>query len=107
MPQVGPEDPGPFSFASELRVKRVLGAAGFSEIALEPCDLTLDIAIGQGLDAAVQGASQIGPAARALTDQPSDIVAAATHSIREALTPHLKGNNVPLDAAIWIVTARA
>ena len=106
MPQVGPEDPGPFSFASELRVKRVLGAAGFSEIAMEPCDLKLDIAIGRGLDAAVQGALQIGPAARALTDQPPDIVAAATQSVREALTASLKGESVPLDAAIWIVTAR-
>jgi ubiquinone/menaquinone biosynthesis C-methylase UbiE len=106
MPQVGPEDPGPFSFASETRVKRVLGAAGFSEIAMEPCDLKLDVAIGQGLDAAVQGALQIGPAARALADQPPDIVSAAAQSIREALTPHLKGERVPLDATIWIVTAK-
>ena len=107
MPPVGPEDPGPFSFASQERVKRVLAAAGFSEIAMEARDLKLDIAIGQGLDAAVQSAAQLGPAARALNDQPPDIVAAATQSIREALTPHLTGEGVPLDAAIWIVTAKA
>ncbi len=107
MPPVGPEDPGPFSFASPERVKRILGTAGFSEIAMEPCDLKLDIAIGQGLEAAVQGALQIGPAARALTDQPPDVVAAAAQSIREALTPQLNGKRVLLDAALWIVTARA
>ena len=107
MPQVGPEDPGPFSFASEVRVQRVLTAAGFSEIAMEPCDLSLDVAVGGGLDAAVKGALKIGPSARALADQPPDVVAAATQSIREALTPFLKGQTVPLDAAIWIVTARA
>jgi SAM-dependent methyltransferase len=107
MPQVGPEDPGPFSFASEARVQRVLIAAGFSEIVMEPCDLALDVAVGDGLDAAVRGALEIGPAARALADQPPDVIAAATQSIREALTPFVKGQTVPLDAAIWIVTAKA
>jgi SAM-dependent methyltransferase len=107
MPPVGPEDPGPFSFASEERVKRVLTAAGFSGVAMEPCKLALDVAVGRGLDAAVQGTMQIGPAARALADQPPDIIAAAAQSIREALEPHLKGERIPLDAAIWIVTANA
>jgi SAM-dependent methyltransferase len=107
MPQPGPEDPGPFAFASEARVRRVLGAAGFTGIAMEPCNLALDVAVGRGLDAAVQGALEIGPAARALTDQPPDVVAATAQSIREALTPHVKGHTVPLDAAIWIVTAKA
>jgi hypothetical protein len=107
MPQPGPEDPGPFAFASEARVRRVLGAAGFTGIAMEPCNLALDVAVGRGLDAAVQGALEIGPAARALTDQPPDVVGAAAQSIREALTPYVKGQTVPLDAAIWIVTARA
>src|SRR5271169_1646088 len=32
LPQVGPEDPGPFSFASEQRVHRILGEAGYSGI---------------------------------------------------------------------------
>jgi ubiquinone/menaquinone biosynthesis C-methylase UbiE len=106
MPQMGPEDPGPFSFASEARVNRILSAAGFSEVAMEPVDLALDVAIGGGLDAAVRSALEIGPAARALAEQPPEVVAAATQSIREALTPHLKGQTVPLDAAIWIVTAK-
>jgi len=107
MPQVGPEDPGPFAFASEARVKRILDAAGFSQVAMEPVDLALDVAIGGGLEAAVKSAVEIGPAARALTDQPPELVAAATHAIREAMRPLVKGQTVPLDAAIWIVTARA
>jgi ubiquinone/menaquinone biosynthesis C-methylase UbiE len=107
MPQVGPEDPGPFSFASEERVHRVLSSAGFSEIAMEPCDLALDVAVGGGLEAAVISALEIGPAARALADQSPDVVAAAAQSIREALTPFVKGQTVPLKATIWIVTARA
>jgi ubiquinone/menaquinone biosynthesis C-methylase UbiE len=107
MPQLGPEEPGPFSFASQARVQRILSEAGFTAIAMEPCNLSLDIAIGRGLDAAVKSALEIGPAARALAEQPPDVVAAATHSIREALTPLVRGQAVPLAAAVWIVTANA
>jgi ubiquinone/menaquinone biosynthesis C-methylase UbiE len=107
LPQLGPEDPGPFSFASEARVQRILGEAGFSGVAMERCDLALDIAVGRGLDAAVQGALEIGPAARALAEQPPEVVAAATHSIREALAVYARGQSVPLPASIWIVTANA
>src|ERR1700756_846119 len=107
LPQVGPEDPGPFSFAAEERVHRILSEAGYTGIAMQPHDLTLDIAIGRGLDAAVQGALEIGPASRALQDQPEDLRRAARASIREALAQFVQGESVPLPAAIWIVTARA
>jgi ubiquinone/menaquinone biosynthesis C-methylase UbiE len=107
LPQLGPEDPGPFSFASEARVQRILSEAGFSGVAMEGCDLTLDIAVGRGLDAAVEGALEIGPAARALAEQPPEVVAAATRSIREALAAYARGQTVPLPASIWIVTAKA
>jgi SAM-dependent methyltransferase len=107
LPQQGPEDPGPFSFASEARVHRILGEAGFTGIAMEPHNLALDVAIGRGLDAAVRGALEIGPASRALEGHPADVRAAAANSIREALATFAKGETVPLPASIWIVTARA
>jgi ubiquinone/menaquinone biosynthesis C-methylase UbiE len=106
LPQQGPEDPGPFAFASAERVNRILSEAGFSAMAMEPCNLSLDIAIGRGLDAAVETALQIGPASRALDGHPQEVLAAATRSIRETLTPFLRGDSVPLPASIWIVTAR-
>src|SRR5712672_4399402 len=87
LPQLGPDDPGPFSFASEQRVTSILGEAGFRGIEMEPCNLSLDIAVRHGLDAAVEGALEIGPAARALEEQPPDVRAAAANSIREALAP--------------------
>jgi ubiquinone/menaquinone biosynthesis C-methylase UbiE len=105
LPQLGPEDPGPFSFASEERVHRMLGEAGFSDIKMESCGLSLDIAIGRGLDTAVETALQIGPAIRALEGQSPDVFAAAAHSIREALAPFVSGHAVRLPASIWIVTA--
>jgi ubiquinone/menaquinone biosynthesis C-methylase UbiE len=107
LPQLGPEDPGPFAFASEARVNRILSEAGFSQIAMERCNLSLDVGIGRGLDAAVESALEIGPAARALDGQPPDLRAAAATSIREALAAFVSGPAVPLPASIWIVTAKA
>jgi hypothetical protein len=105
LPEVKPEDPGPFAFASEERVHKILGEAGFSNIAMERVDLALDIATGRGLEAAIESVLAIGPTSRALEGQPLDKIAAATQSIRTMLTAHLKGNSVPLGGSIWIVTA--
>jgi ubiquinone/menaquinone biosynthesis C-methylase UbiE len=107
LPQLGPEDPGPFSFASAQRVHRILSEAGFQEVAMEPCNLSLDIAVGRGLETAVQSTLEIGPAARALADQSPAVISAATDSIREALEPFVRDQAVLLPASIWIVTAKA
>src|SRR5260221_12285591 len=71
LPKLGPEDPGPFSFASEERVRRILGDGGFSSIALERLDLELDIAGGRGLDEAGASALEIGATSRAIEGQPT------------------------------------
>jgi ubiquinone/menaquinone biosynthesis C-methylase UbiE len=105
MPELGPEDPGPFSFAKEERVRRILEDAGFSSIAFERHDLSLDVAAGRGLDVAVKTAADMGPASRALDGHPPETIAAATASIRAALAPFAQGNTVPLGGSIWIVTA--
>lgn len=105
LPEVGAEEPGPFSFAREDRVRRVLSEAGLSSIEMEPVDLTLDLAVGRGLDAAVDGAVLIGPVSRALDGQPPDVVADVRRSIRVALATVQKGDTVSLGAAVWIATA--
>jgi ubiquinone/menaquinone biosynthesis C-methylase UbiE len=107
LPEIGPEDPGPFSFAREARVRRILSEAGFSSIALEGVDLALDLAVGRGLDAAVAGALEIGPVSRALEGQPPEIVARVQNSIRTALACYQKGETVPLPASVWIATAQS
>jgi len=105
LPEIGPEDPGLFSFGSRERVRVILERAGFSAIGLEPVELSLDLAQGGGLDAAVETAVHIGPASRALEGQPPALQAAAARSIRAALEPWQRGNQVPLPAAIWLVSA--
>lgn len=105
LPEMKPDDPGPFSFASEDRVRRILGEAGFANIRMERVDLSLDIATGRGLEAAIETILAIGPTSRALENQSPDKIEATTQSIRTALTAHQKGETVPLGGSIWIVTA--
>jgi SAM-dependent methyltransferase len=105
LPETNPDDPGPFAFASEARVRRILGDAGFTDIDLERQDLELDIAVGRGLETAVRAAMTIGPTSRILDGQSEAVRAAATADIRKALAAHARGDSVPLGAAIWIVTA--
>ena len=99
----GPEEPGPFAFAEELRVR--LDGAGFREVRLEAVELSLDIGLGRGIEAAVEAATGIGPASRALDGQPPELRAAAADSIRTALRRYQVGNAVALPGGIWIVSA--
>jgi ubiquinone/menaquinone biosynthesis C-methylase UbiE len=105
LPEVGPEDPGPFSFASAARVLKILEQAGFESIDLQSLDLALDLADGRGLDAAVETAMGVGPASRALDGQAPALRAAAAESIRGALAAYQSGEAVPLASAVWLVTA--
>ena len=105
LPEAGPEDPGLFSFASEPRVRGLLDRAGFRAIALEPVDLSFDLAEGHGLDRAVELSVGIGPASRALDGQPAALRVAAAAEIRAALAPYQHDSRVPLPGAIWIVSA--
>jgi SAM-dependent methyltransferase len=105
LPETNPEDPGPFAFANETRVRRILADAGFADVVLEPHDLELDIAVGRGLETAVRAAVSIGPTSRILDGQSEAVRTAATADIRKALAAHTRGDSVPLGAAIWIVTA--
>ncbi len=105
LPETRTEDPGPFAFASDDRVRRILGEAGFADIALTPIDLDLDVALGKGVDRAVASALAIGPTSRVLEGQSEAVRAAAAADIRAALAARAVGDSVPLRAAIWIVTA--
>lgn len=107
LPKLGPEEPGPFSFGDSARVERILGGAGYVDIALEPVDLAMDLAGGKGLEAAVSFVLEIGATSRALQDQPLELRAKAVESVRRALAAYVQGETVPLPAAIWIVRATA
>jgi SAM-dependent methyltransferase len=105
LPEVGPEDPGPFSFADEKRVRRILHEAGYDDIELKPHEFDLDIALGRGLDTAVVIALASGLTSRILDGQSEAVRAAAAADIRAVLAPYARGGSLRLGAAIWIVTA--
>jgi len=105
LPKPEPEEPGPFAFADTDRVTRILTSAGFTAPSFTPLDIQLDIAAGGTLDDAVMQSSEMGPAKRALADQPDDIRVAALDSVRRALAPYASPSGVTLPAAIWLVAA--
>jgi len=105
LPKPDPEQPGPFAFGDTARVTRILTAAGFTEPSFTPLDVQMDLAAGGTLEDAVIQSSAMGPAKRALVDQPEDIRAAALKSIRRALTPYASTSGVNLPGAVWLVAA--
>ncbi len=105
LPKPDPEEPGPFSLGDPARVTRILTAAGFSAAAFTPLDIEMDLAAGGTLDDAVLQSSAMGPAKKALVDQPDDVRAAALESIRRVLTPHASAAGVKLPGAVWLVAA--
>jgi SAM-dependent methyltransferase len=102
-PPAQPDEPGPFAFADQERVGKILTGAGFAVPRFTPVDLAFEIGGGNGLDAAVQQSMTIGATSRVLQDQPDAVRAKVAQSIRAALTPYLKGQSVALPGAIWIV----
>ncbi len=104
--EAGPEEPDPFALALEERIQRILDEAGFSDVVVTPEDLDLDIALGEGLEAAVAAALTIGPAGRMLENQSEAVRDAVAADIRAALAARAVGDSVPLGASVWIVTAR-
>jgi SAM-dependent methyltransferase len=102
-PPPEPGAPGPFAFADPDRVRGILGAAGFADIALTPYDLPIG---GGGLDDALELALKVGPLGSALRDNP-DKREVVTQAVRAFLARHQGPDGVKLPSATWIVTARA
>ncbi len=106
LPRPGPEDPGPFAFANPDRVRHILTGAGFTDPEISKFDFKMELGAGRGLDAATEQAANMGPASRAMQDQPAEVQAKATAAIRDALAPYLDGGTVKLAAAVWLVEAK-
>jgi SAM-dependent methyltransferase len=104
-PKPSPHAPGMFAFADPGRVADILAAAGWAAPRVEKLEVELDIAAGHGLEEAVVQSTQIGAVNSWLRNQPADVVAAATESIRAALAPHRDGASVRLPGAVWLVAS--
>ena len=106
LPPATPSDPfapGPFAFADAGRVRSILRDAGFDPATLEPFDTLIG---GNDLDQAVKLALRVGPLAAALRENPM-LQPRVADAVREALARHATPRGVLLNAAVWIVSARA
>jgi len=95
--------PGPFAFADADRVRALLTAAGWRDVALEPVDARLPI--GTDVDDAVRFATEVGPTATPLREAEPAARDAALADMREAYGAALGDDGVGYPGAIWLVTA--
>lgn len=105
-PSPEPRRPGPFAFAESDYITHILDTAGWKEVWIEAWDGKVSMP-GDSLSEAADFSLGIGPLARLIAEQ--DIDKAAVKSALEtdmALKMNATGQ-VELEAAAWIVTARA
>jgi SAM-dependent methyltransferase len=102
-----PGAPGPFAFGDADRVRAVLAAAGFADVAVEPFETRMLLGGRGDLEHAVTYIRQTGMGRAIFADPDAAATQAALGGVRAALAPHLEADGVRLGAAAWIVTARA
>jgi ubiquinone/menaquinone biosynthesis C-methylase UbiE len=100
-----PRAPGPFAFAEEGYVNEILTLAGFNDVVISPHPESLKVA--DTVDEAVHFQTRLGPASRAMNELDGEQRTTALAAVREALMPFDKGQGVYMDAAVWLVSAKA
>jgi SAM-dependent methyltransferase len=99
-----PGGPGPFSLADPQHIRHLLGAARFSDVAIEP--VTEPVRMGDDVNDVLSFLHE-NPLGRALTGEADEATAAkAIQALRAELSPHQTPDGVFLDSAAWLVTAR-
>jgi SAM-dependent methyltransferase len=102
-PAHNPDAPGPFAFANPDRARSILERAGFEKIEMTPYDEQ----VGSGdLDTMLAVCSRVGALGKILRENP-ELRAATLPAVRSALAAHNGPHGVRLNAATWVVTARA
>jgi ubiquinone/menaquinone biosynthesis C-methylase UbiE len=100
--------PGPFSMAGADTTTDVLVHAGYTDIALQRCDIP--IVIGSDVDEAIDVVMAIGPAGEVLRlagDRAAHLHDAVRVALRDGLTEFEGPDGVRAPASTWIVSASA
>jgi len=98
------DEPGPFAFADPARVRRVLSAAGFDAITVDPVDVVLHAP--DEPDAVAEWLIELGPAGAAYRAAPAVRQAAARTAAARLLDRfHAPGAGYNLPAGHWLITA--
>ena len=101
---VDPTAPGPFAFADEGRVRRILTDAGFRRIVVDRFDT--QVGLGPSPRAAAERALRIGPTARLAREVGERHADTILRAVESALCPVAEADgHVRLTGSTWIVSA--
>src|ERR1700730_16196335 len=105
IPVPGPAEPGPFSWADQGRVHRILQGAGCREAALPALDPSIQL--GERAAEAAQFMMLFGPLTRILPALSAPQRDAVRSALEVFFQGHTTSQGVVLPAANWVVRARA
>ncbi len=99
-----PDAPGPFAFADDAKIRRILDTSGWKNVAIDPWNGAMTFSGGPEATAAFM--IKIGPCARAVAEQELDH-AEVLRRVIDILKNHETPAGISLPAACWIVRANA
>jgi SAM-dependent methyltransferase len=102
-PQPAKEAPGRFAFADRDRVRGILERSGWRDIAIEPLDVPTPVSFEELMALSLQ----LGTLGPVLRDQPQAVRDQVRDAVAASLRPYVVDGVVPMNAACWLVTARA
>jgi SAM-dependent methyltransferase len=99
--------PGMFAFADPDRIRQVLDGAGWRDIEITSEHRSILVGGGGSVEDAVEFLRTASMGRTMLAGADQDTAARALASVRSALADHADAEGVRLDAAVWLVQARA
>lgn len=101
LPTPDPNAPGQFAFADADRVHRILEAAGWTGISIQPLDVQGTISAPELL----AYVTKLGPVGLALREVDEATRAQVTEVVHAAFQPYIKDGAARFTMACWLVTA--
>lgn len=101
VPAFEKDAPGRFAFADPDRVRAILEAAGWREIAIAPLDTVSPLTFDELLTMSLR----VGPLNPVLKDADAAVRERVSAAVTQALEPYVKDGVAELTSACWLVTA--
>lgn len=102
-PELGADEPGPFSLADSDRIREHLDGAGFVDVSIAP--VAEPMRLGSDIDDVTDFVRDRSRVSRLLADAGEIATRKALDSVRAALGPYQSTDGVVLGGAAWLVTA--
>ena len=102
-----PDAPGPFRFGAEGSLAAALTAAGFADVTSDAVDGPMLLGGPSSFDEAYEFIVGGGMTRRVLGAAPDEAKTRALAAMRDALVPFATDDGIRMNAAVWLVRARA